>query len=281
LCARFSNERVIWYIHLKVPAMKQTLYQVDAFTSEVFRGNPAAVCILEDWIDDEIMQKIANENNLSETAFAVRGEEVFEIRWFTPAVEVDLCGHATLATAHVLFEHLGFEGEQIRFRTLHSGQLSVVRKGDMLVMDFPADVLEEMEIPDLIPRALRKNPLKGLFGKTDLLFIFASQSEIENMNPDFELLKQLGGRGVIVSAMGTETDFVSRFFAPQTGINEDPVTGSAHTTLTPYWAKVLGRKRMTARQLSSRGGEIRCEHRGDRVWISGRAVTYLVGEIMI
>lgn len=280
----------IWYIGSIIVSlkkgnnlldMKQTIYQVDAFASEIFRGNPAAVCILEEWLPVQLMQSIACENNLSETAFIVKSESFFEIRWFTPGVEVDLCGHATLATAHVLWEHLKINEETIRFHSLHSGELAVSKKGDLLVLDFPADTLKEIRIPDLIPDALRKTPLKGFSGNSDLLFIFANQSEIENMIPDFELLKQLEGRGVIVSAMGKEADFVSRFFAPQTGINEDPVTGSAHTTLTPYWSKVLGKKKLRALQLSERGGELLCENNGDRVGIAGRAVTYMVGEILL
>jgi len=257
------------------------MYQVDAFTSELFGGNPAAVCILDRWPEDETMQHIANENNLSETAFAVREEKRYIIRWFTPEVEVDLCGHATLATAHVLFNHLGYPSPVVEFHSPHSGQLTVERSGDRLVLDFPADTLEEVPVPEVVVSALHKNPVKALSGKSDLMLIFASQSEIENMKPDFSLLAKLGGRGVIVTAMGGEVDFVSRFFAPQTGINEDPVTGSAHTTLTPYWSRVLGKKTLTARQLSARGGELVCEKQGDRVKISGQAVTYLVGEINI
>ena len=259
--------------------MKKTIYQVDAFASEVFKGNPAAVCICDQWPEAGLMQKIANENNLSETAFAVPSGDCYEIRWFTPEVEVDLCGHATLATAHVLFRHLGLEGDQVCFESLHSGRLTVSRNGEMLTLDFPADVIEEMVVPELIVTALQKPPLKAFRGKTDFMFIYASQAEIENMNPDFGLLAKVGGRGVIVSSLGDEVDFVSRFFAPQTGINEDPVTGSAHTTLTPYWSRVLGKKNLTATQLSRRGGDLLCEDRGDRVLISGRAVTYLVGEI--
>ena len=259
--------------------MKLTIYQVDAFASEVFKGNPAAVCICDQWPEREWMQTVANENNLSESAFAVPAGDCYEIRWFTPEVEVDLCGHATLATAHVLFNHRGFTGERVCFDTLHSGRLTVSRSGDMLTLDFPADVPEEMVVPELIVTALEKPPLKAFRGKTDFMFIYANQSEIENMMPDFGLLAKVGGRGVIVSSLGDEVDFVSRFFAPQTGINEDPVTGSAHTTLTPYWSKVLGKKVLTARQLSRRGGDLICEDNGDRVLISGRAVTYLVGEI--
>ncbi|TFH26528.1 MAG: PhzF family phenazine biosynthesis protein [Bacteroidia bacterium] len=261
--------------------MKRTLYQVDAFASEVFKGNPAAVCICDHWPERKVMQQVANENNLSETAFAVPANNCYEIRWFTPQMEVELCGHATLATAHVLFHHLGQEGDLICFDTVHSGRLNVRRNGDRLTLDFPADTLEAMVVPELIVTALQTPPLKAFRGKTDFMFVFASQSEIEKMQPDFGLLAQVGGRGVIVTALGNDVDFVSRFFAPQTGINEDPVTGSAHTALTPYWSKVLGKKELTARQLSARGGDLICEDKGDRVYISGHAVTYMIGEIDI
>jgi len=260
--------------------MKRTIYQVDAFTLEVFQGNPAAVCILEQWPEEARMQKIANENNLSETAFSVPVGECFEIRWFTPEIEVELCGHATLATAHVLFNHLEYPGDQICFDSLHSGRLSVKRKGNLLTLDFPCDRMEEMVVPELIVTALLTPPLKAFRGKTDFMFVFASESEIETMEPDFGLLAQVGGRGVIVTAPGNDVDFVSRFFAPQTGINEDPVTGSAHTSLTPYWSRVLGKKKLIARQLSSRGGELVCEDKGERVEISGHAVTFMIGEII-
>ncbi len=259
--------------------MKRKIYQVDAFASEIFKGNPAAVCICDQWPDPKLMQHVANENNLSETAFAVPTGDCYEIRWFTPEMEVELCGHATLATAHVLFHHEGYQGDTICFDTVHSGRLNVSRKGDLLTLDFPADSLEEMVVPELIVTALQTPPLKAFRGKTDFMFVYASQTEIEKMDPDFGLLTQVGGRGVIVTALGNDVDFVSRFFAPQTGIDEDPVTGSAHTALTPYWSKVLGKKELTARQLSARGGELVCVDKGDRVDISGHAVTYLIGEV--
>ncbi len=259
--------------------MKRTIYQVDAFASEVFKGNPAAVCICDQWPARELMQRVANENNLSETAFAVPVKDCYEIRWFTPEMEVELCGHATLATAHVLFNHMGLEEKKICFDSLYSGKLAVERAGDMLTLDFPADVVEEMVVPELIVTALQTPPLKAFRCKTDFMFVYASQSEIENMVPDFGLLAQVGGRGVIVTALGNDVDFVSRFFAPQTGIDEDPVTGSAHTALTPYWSKMLGKKQLTARQLSTRGGDLLCEEKGERVHISGQAVTYMIGEV--
>jgi len=261
--------------------MKRIIYQVDAFTQDVFKGNPAAVCILDQWPEEARMQRIANENNLSETAFAVPVGECYEIRWFTPEMEVELCGHATLATAHVLFKHMKYQGDLICFESIHSGRLNVKRNGELLTLDFPVDIMEEMVVPELIVTALQTPPLRAFRGKTDFMFVYASESEILSMDPDFGLLAQVGGRGVIVTAPGNDVDFVSRFFAPQTGINEDPVTGSAHTSLTPYWSKILGKKRLTARQLSSRGGELICEDKGERVEISGHAVTYLKGEIRL
>jgi len=261
--------------------MRLKIYQVDAFSSTVFAGNPAAVCILDHWLEDELMQRIANENNLSETAFAVPVKQKYEIRWFTPEIEVDLCGHATLATAHVLFNHLGYKSKRVEFESIHSGSLSVEKNGNQLTLDFPVDILEEMVVPEIIVTALHRPPLKAFRGKTDFMFIYASQSEIESMQPDFGLLAQVGGRGIIVTAMGNEVNFVSRFFAPQTGINEDPVTGSAHTSLTPYWARVLGKNKLSAQQLSARGGSLVCELVGDRVLISGEAVSYMEGEIYI
>lgn len=261
--------------------MNCTIYQVDAFTGKLFKGNPAAVCIPDRWPDEALMQNIANENNLSETAFAVPSGECFEIRWFTPQMEVALCGHATLATAHVLFNHLDHPGDLVCFNSIHSGRLNAKKRGELLTLDFPADSLEEMVIPEVIVTALKEPPLKAFRGKTDFMFIYANESEIQDMEPDFGLLARIGGRGVIVTAPGDQVDFVSRFFAPQTGINEDPVTGSAHTSLTPYWSKVLGKKRLSANQLSARGGELVCEDMGDRVEISGRAVTYMIGELTL
>jgi PhzF family phenazine biosynthesis protein len=257
------------------------IFQVDAFTSELFSGNPAAVCILDEWLEDATMQHIASENNLSETAFSVRDGERYAIRWFTPELEVDLCGHATLATAHVLFEHLSHPSLTVEFHSPRSGKLTVEKAGDRLILDFPADVVKEIQVPEWAVKALHKSPVKAFVGKTDIMFVFASQSEIESMKPDFGLLAQEGGRGVIATAMGGEVDIVSRFYAPNSGINEDPVTGSAHTTLTPYWSRVLGKKVLTARQLSARGGELKCENCGERVKISGQAVTYMIGEINV
>jgi PhzF family phenazine biosynthesis protein len=257
------------------------IFQVDAFTSRLFSGNPAAVVPLDEWLDDETMQRIAMENNLAETAFFVPIGEGFHIRWFTPKVEVDLCGHATLATAHVLFHHLGFSGPELKFSS-RSGPLRVFRKGKLIVLDFPADEFDPAEIPAGMLEALGgKEPMFCYLGKTDYLLIYEKQSDIENLKPDFARLGKVKARGVIVSAPGEWVDIVSRFFGPQVGINEDPVTGSAHTTLAPYWSRQLAKNELTARQLSERGGDLFCRHLGNRVEIGGEAVTYLQGELSI
>ncbi|MGI9549814.1 MAG: PhzF family phenazine biosynthesis protein [Aurantibacter sp.] len=262
--------------------MKLTLYQIDAFAENLFSGNPAAVCILDAWLDEPTMQCIAMENNLAETAFLVKNPENYEIRWFTPEVEVDLCGHATLASAYVLFRFFEVDATHLEFYSPRSGILKV-EKGDggYLIMDFPSDETILVDELDAIAKAIGIAPTKTIKGKTDYLLIYNSQKEIEQISPDFHLLNQLDCRGVIVSAPGDEVDFVSRFFAPQSGIPEDPVTGSAHTTLTPYWSEVLGKNKMMAKQLSSRGGDLRCEFLGERVKIAGKAVLYMVAEIKL
>lgn len=259
--------------------MKLNLYQVDAFTKTVFGGNPAAICPLDDWLTDQEMQKIAMENNLAETAFFVSKNDQYEIRWFTPSVEVDLCGHATLAAAHVLFKHLHHEGNIIQFFSHRSGQLSVSKNSDLITLDFPTDVYEKITMPPFISACFQIDPVEAYRGKTDFMFIFKNETEIKSIQPDFKQISILTGRGAIVTAQGDSVDFVSRFFAPQSGIDEDPVTGSAHTTLIPYWAKKLGKDSMTALQLSQRKGELYCKYMGERVEISGSAVTYLIGEI--
>ena len=262
--------------------MLQKIFQIDAFTDKLYSGNPAAVCILENWIDDTIMQKIAMENNLAETAFAVRDGSQYIIRWFTPEVEVDLCGHATLATAFVLFENYNLSVSSIEFFSPRSGKL-LVEKGEngLLILDFPTDDIRSIEPIQNLNEAIGKNPVYTLKGKTDYLLIYDNQEVIEQLKPNFFLLNQLDARGVIVSAPGDDVDFVSRFFAPQCGVNEDPVTGSAHTSLIPYWSKVLGKSTLVAKQLSKRGGDIYCEFLDKRVKIAGRAVPYLKGEIII
>lgn len=255
------------------------LYQIDAFTDKVFGGNPAAVCVLEQWLPEAKMQQIAAENNLAETAFVVKQGNTYEIRWFTPTVEVDLCGHATLASAYVLFKYYQQPTANITFYSPRSGQLTVEKQADALTLDFPTDIYEPIATPDALVKAFGKAPLEAYKGKTDFLLLFGSQQEVEVFNPDLSLVASAGGRGVIVSAPGTEVDFVSRFFAPQIGISEDPVTGSAHTTLTPYWSDKLGKTILTAQQLSARKGDLTCQYLGERVKITGHAVTYLIGEI--
>ncbi len=261
--------------------MKLNLYQVDAFTEKVFGGNPAAVCPLNEWITDELMQNIAMENNLAETAFYVKKEDRYEIRWFTPAVEVDLCGHATLATAHVLFNHEGHTDHIIRFFSPRSGELRVTKTGHLLTLNFPTDILKKIDMPVFISACFQTEPIEAYMGKTDFMFVFKNETEIKNIQPDFKAINSLGGRGAIVTAPGDSVDFVSRFFAPQSGIDEDPVTGSAHTSLTPYWSKKLGKIELSAIQLSARKGYLQCKDLGERVEISGKAQTYLKGEIII
>lgn len=257
--------------------MKIRQFQVDAFASRPFEGNPAAVCPLETWLDDALMQRIAEENNLSETAFLVRTARGYRLRWFTPVAEVDLCGHATLAGAHVVFTILGHSGDRVTFET-RSGDLIVERDGDRLSMDFPARPPAPAFAPDALLQGLRLAPLEVL-AADDYVVVCESESAVRSVAPDFAKLSELDLRGVTVTARGDEADFVSRFFAPRLGIPEDPVTGSAHCELVPYWAAKTGRTSFRARQLSRRGGEVLCELRGDRVILGGRAVTFLEGTI--
>jgi len=260
--------------------MKIPIYQVDAFTSKIFRGNPAAVCPLESWIEDRLLQNIAAENNLSETAFFVRKEEHFEIRWFTPKVEVNLCGHATLASAHVIFRHLGYKHDVISFQS-KSGLLKVYMKGESLILDFPTSKVTSAIIKKDLSKALGKIPVAVYKSGQKLMALYEDEKTISEIQPDFEKLKAVDFMGVIVTAPGDHSDFVSRFFAPRVGINEDPVTGSAHTLLIPFWAERLGKTKLKALQISSRIGELDCELKSDRVWIGGQAVTYLIGEIEV
>lgn len=260
--------------------MKLSFYQVDAFSDRLFGGNPAGVCPLKTWLPDRTMQKIAFENNLAETAFVVPRGENFEIRWFTPLVEVDLCGHATLASAHVLFNHLDYKNTVIEFSS-KSGQLIVGRDHGRIFLDFPADFSDPASMPEGLSEALGLEPLISYKGKTDYMLIYRDEEEIRNIKPNFTRLSEIDARGIIVSAPGKDkdVDFVSRFFAPRVGVNEDPVTGSAHTTLIPYWSRQLVKTEMKARQLSARGGELWVSMKGNRVEISGHCVTYLSGEI--
>jgi len=259
--------------------MKLPLYQVDAFSSEVFRGNPAAVVPLDDWIDDRTMQSIAAENNLAETAFFVREPAGFRIRWFTPEAEVDLCGHATLASAHVLFTKVEPGREAVEFAS-RSGPLHVTRAGDRLVLDFPVWTPVPCAPPAGLAEALGATPRETYFA-TDLLAVLDDEAEVRGLTPDLRAVKGVDARGIIVTAPGSDVDFVSRFFAPGVGVDEDPVTGSAHCALTPYWAKRLGRTSLRARQVSKRGGELWCELAGDRVKIAGQASLYLEGSITV
>ena len=259
--------------------MDLSIYQIDAFSSCVFEGNPAAVCPLDEWLPDETMQSIAEENNLSETAFFVPKDDGFHIRWFTPASEVDLCGHATLGSAYVLFNILGYKNEAIQFDS-KSGILVVTKQDDWLTLDFPKQPPVYCEPPKEIVEAFNKEPIECMMSE-DIIAVFENEIDIESANPNFEQLKKLDSRGVIITAKSMRYDFVARFFAPKYGIPEDPVTGSAYTQLAPYWASKLGKQKFKAKQLSSRGGELYCEILGDRVLISGKATKYMEGKITI
>jgi len=256
------------------------IFQIDAFARKHFEGNPASICPLEEWISSTEMQKIAEENNQAETCFFVPKGDQFEIRWFTPAVEVDLCGHATLAAAHVLFQHYSYQKQVIVFNSPRSGELKVRKEDKNLVLNFPADSYKEVELNDSLLRCFDRKPVSACKGKTDYMLIFQNEDDILSVKPDLAMIAKLPARGIIITARGKEVDFVSRFFAPQSGINEDPVTGSAHTTLVPYWHAQTGKKEFNAIQLSSRRGYLTCTWLGDRVEISGQACTYMVGDIM-
>ncbi|MFN3272465.1 MAG: PhzF family phenazine biosynthesis protein [Cloacibacterium caeni] len=261
--------------------MSQKIYQIDAFADALFSGNPAAVCPLDNWLDADIMQKIAAENNLAETAFTVPVENGYEIRWFTPEVEVDLCGHATLASAYTLMNFEGFSGEKINFFSINSGTLTVTKNGDFLTLDFPVDQLQKVEDLAIFEKCFAYQPIEAYQGKTDYLLIFENEHQIQNIEPNISEIAKINARGIIVSSISENFDFVSRFFGPNCGVNEDPVTGSAHTTLTPFWAEKLGKNKLTAKQISKRGGVLECELKNDRVLISGKCKTYLKGEIFI
>ena len=266
--------------------MKIPLYQVDAFTSRRFSGNPAAVVFPGQDLDEGTMQAIAAENNLAETAFvreagAANENGEYSIRWFTPTMEVDLCGHATLASGHVLFRHRDFSGKALVFSS-RSGRLTVRREDDSYVLDFPADspdLVGRDKAADLVTAALGSGPKELYRGRDDFLAVLGGEGDVAGLVPDLAAVASLPSRGLIVTAPGRNADFVSRYFAPQSGIPEDPVTGSAHTVLTPYWAGRLGKNTLRALQLSPRGGELACGFLGDRVEIGGNAVTYLIGEI--
>lgn len=259
--------------------MKLNIYQIDAFSSKVFSGNPAAVCPLNKWLPDSKLQKIANENNLSETAFFVPTNKGFHIRWFTPTTEVDLCGHATLASAFVIFDLLNYSRNEIVFES-KSGELFVYKSEKGITLNFPAQPPVECNVDKEILEAFEIEPEQTLKSE-DYIFVFKHEKDIKKMNPDLSILKKLGSRGVIITAKSKKYDFVSRFFGPGVGIDEDPVTGSAHCELVPYWSQQLKKTEFSAKQISKRGGELHCELKGDRVYITGNAVKYLEGLIWV
>lgn len=261
--------------------MRIPLYQVDAFTDHLFGGNPAAVCPLEEWLSADQMQAIAAENNLAETAFFVANGSGFDLRWFTPALEVDLCGHATLASAHVLYQHLAYKADQIRFFT-RSGELLVERQQTGYRMDFPSQPPIRQGVPSQLLSALELESAAYIGHSVNYYFVaLADEKSVRAVNPDMRALAKLEKIGVMVSAPGDSVDFVSRFFAPKAGIDEDPVTGSAHCALIPYWGQILEKQSLTAWQISPRKGVLNCEWQGERVWIGGQAVTYLEGQIYV
>ncbi len=259
--------------------MKLRLWQVDAFTNRRFTGNPAAVVPLDEWLPDDVLKAIALENNLSETAFLVRESDGWRLRWFTPTIEVNLCGHATLASAHVLFTHLEPGADRVTFTT-RSGPLHVTRVGSRIALDLPSYACERIDTPPELADALGATPLETWLG-VKYLALFASEADVRALAPDFRKVAKLGAFGVIVTAPGDTSDVASRYFVPQAGVDEDPVTGAAHCQLVPWWAKRLGRTAIHARQVSRRGGELWCEARGERVTLAGEAVEYLSGTIEV
>jgi PhzF family phenazine biosynthesis protein len=258
-----------------------SIYQVDAFTDAMFGGNPAAVVLLQDWLPDALLQKIAAENNLAETAFLVPERDIYHLRWFTPKIEVDLCGHATLASAQVVFEMLYPGRRSVTFSTRRAGPLTVTLQGDRLSMDFPARPPERVPAPVGLAEALGAEPVE-IWAAGKLLTVFETEGQVRALEPDFRKVAALDCLGVIATAPGNDgIDFVSRYFAPHAGIDEDPVTGSAHCTLVPYWSRRLGKTKLEAHQVSARGGRLWCEDRGERVSLAGRAVLYLEGRIFV
>jgi len=257
-----------------------TIFQVDAFNNEIFKGNPAAVCPLNEWISENLMQSIAEENNLSETVFFVKNKSSFDIRWFTPACEIDLCGHATLAAAHIIFTELNYTEKVLEFNS-KSGKLTVEKNKDWYTLNFPSEEINEIETPILLEQALNIPILKTYKGKWKLLIELENEEDVANLTPNFSLLSKLESNGIIVTSKGNKVDFVSRFFAPKLNINEDPVTGSAHTLLIPFWAKKLNKNNLNAIQLSKRVGILKCNYLNNRVEMSGQAITYLKGELTL
>lgn len=260
--------------------MKIKIFQVDAFTAKIFSGNPAAVCPLDEWLEDVVLQNIAAENNLAETAFYVKTENGFRIRWFTPKAEVKLCGHATLASAFVLFNFYDYKEKTISFQS-KSGILTVSKRENWLILNFPSDEIEIIEISKELLSCFDKPPTEVYRGSSDYLFVYGSESEVQHLKPNLVNIEKLGVRGIIASARGHDADYVLRFFGPSVGVNEDPATGSAHTTLVPYWSKRLNKIELTSRQLSERIGDFRCRMINDRIEISGQAAFYLEGEISV
>jgi PhzF family phenazine biosynthesis protein len=260
--------------------MKLKVYQVDAFTDKLFMGNPAVVIGLTKWLKPELLQNIASESSLAATAFYVKKGIGFDIRWYSPVAELHLCGHATLATAHVLFNHEGYKGKEISFHS-KSGQLKVMKDAKFLTLDFPADEIERVKTPAELSISLNIRPIECYKGKMDYMLVYSSQADVLKLKPNMGSMSLVKARGVICTAKGDKSDFVSRFFAPSHNIPEDPVTGSAHTTLVPYWAKMLNKKELNAIQVSARKGILKCKYLGDRVELSGQATTYLIGEINI
>ncbi len=256
------------------------IYQIDAFTNKLFSGNPAAVVPLEKWLDDSIMQNIAAENNLAETAFFVKEGDHYHIRWMTPTVEVPLCGHATLAAGFVIFNYLEKESNKIKFTSL-SGDLFVEREGELLSLDFPANKPHSTERPKEILECFGQEPVEILCNGFYLFIVFDSEEFIRSYTPKFELIKKIHSSAVIITAKGNDVDFVSRMFAPNCGIDEDPVTGSSHTVLVPYWSEKLGKNKLHALQVSKRGGELFCEDLGTRIKIAGKAAIYLTGSVYL
>lgn len=260
--------------------MKLPYFQIDAFTDVLFAGNPAGVVILNEWLTDSLMQKMALENNFSETAFLViHSPGEIELRWFTPTTEVELCGHATLAAAKVVFDHYAKDSHEISFKTKYSGELTATKDGDSITLQFPIDELSEVKNTEEFADAMGVAPQESFKGRSDYLFVFTNQEELQSLKPNFIKLAKLNARGFICTACGTEVDFVSRFFAPRVGVNEDPVTGSAHTTLAAYWSKRLLRDELVGRQLSARGGTVNCRVDGKVVYLSGKAVEYIKCDI--
>ncbi|MBB1283805.1 PhzF family phenazine biosynthesis protein [Flavisolibacter sp. BT320] len=261
--------------------MKLTIYQVDAFAETVFKGNPAAIVPLEDWIEDSFMQQIAMENNLSETAFLVKNDGGYQIRWFTPEYEIDLCGHATLASAYVIKNFLEPHIQEIHFSTQKAGELKTTAKDGIYTLDFPSRMPEPCETPDALLKSLGISTAVEVLRSRDYFVVLPNEEAVQNVEPDYTLMRELDTIGVIVTAKGHEADVVSRCFYPGAGIPEDPVTGSAHCNIVPYWSEKLGKTKLFCRQLSPRGGDLQCELAGDRVLMSGKCVLFLQGEILL